>query len=257
MFTGIISFFGTAHQLRSHFKNTWKQSNHPAFRFVLLGASSFFETLITYFHSFLEYYVWHTLFSNHSSEAQIGIETKIQRRTKGVYSDIVIKWICSLRTKLLSATGCLSHARLAFNQNNQWLFATFAWCEDTCHTGYFFCGPYSACLFFFNYPNSGENFLYLKAELFTPRNWQNHPFTLLANSPYPFYDVAWTRSTSCRKDLLKTIFFLIKWSRFNFSFRSSHDTWQPIMNRFEFACATNHRLLINQDTRNQISYFKI
>ena len=76
-------------------------------------------------------------------------------------------------------------------------------CKHTCHAGDFFLGHYSACLFFCNYPKSGENILYLKADLFTPRNWENHPFTLLANFSYLFYNVAWTQSASCRKDSLK------------------------------------------------------
>ena len=72
------------------------------------------------------------------------------------------------------------------------------WCKDTCHAGDFVC-HFSSSLFFCDYPKSGENVLQLKAEILTPRNWQNHPFTLCVNLLYPLYDVAWMRHTSYNK----------------------------------------------------------
>ena len=80
--------------------------------------------------------------------------------------------------------------------------AIFVWCKDTCHTGDFVY-HFSASLFFCNYAKSGENVLKLKAETATPRNWQNHPFTLCVNLLYPLYDVAWMRHTSYKKKAIK------------------------------------------------------
>jgi hypothetical protein len=62
--------------------------------------------------------------------------------------------------------------------------------EDSRHVGDFL-SQCSSCFFFVNNPEPGENLIQMKAEIFTPRNWQNTSFTGFVELADPFYHMGW------------------------------------------------------------------
>lgn len=95
-----------------------------------------------------------------------------------------LQFCLCLMMEMEEKVGSLSHAGFTFNKDNSWTLTVFVWCEDICHASDV-SSQYSPCRFCSNYFKSSLNLFQLKAEIFTPRNWNKHHTSFFAKLPHP------------------------------------------------------------------------